>query len=98
MDRSHLDRLTTANTERILRDLTQQQHLHPTRSAADTARLVCEDQGYPRLTGDQALRQLAIDVHTRVGRLSRDQVRSLAGRIESVWQAELTKLIHAQTL
>lgn len=93
MNRSYLDRLTTANSERVLVALTQQQHLHPTRSVAQTARFISEDQGYSDFVADQALRELSMDGHARIGRLSRQQIRSLAARLESVWQAMLGEQI-----
>lgn len=93
MDRSHLDHLTTANTERVLLALTMQQHLHPTRSVAHTVRIICEDQGYSDLVADQALHELSIDGHTRIGRLSRQQIRRLAVRVESAWQSALADRI-----
>lgn len=89
MDRSYLGRLTTANTERVLLALTQQQHLHPARNVAHTVQIICEDQGYSDLVADQVLRKLSIDGHTRIGRLSRQQIRSLAVSLESTWQTAL---------
>ena len=89
MDRSHIDRLIAANTQRVLLALTRQQHLHPTRSVADTARRICRTQGYSDAIGERAINELAIGGHTRVGRLSRQQLTSLANSMESTWQVHL---------
>lgn len=95
MDRSYLDRLTTANSERVLLALTQQQHLHPARSIIDTVRTICETQGFSEFVADQALRELALDARRPIGRLSRHQVRSLAEGMESAWQVQLANRISA---
>ena len=96
MDRRNLARLTTAHSDRLLRVLTQQQHLHPGRSAADTTQYICEHLGYSQFSGDQVFRDLAIDNQTPIGRLSRHQIRSLAIAIESAWQAQLAgRALHA---
>ncbi len=89
MDRSYIDRLITANTQRVLLALTQQQHLHPTRSVSEVARTVCKTEGYSDIIGERAVSGLAIGHHTRIGRLSRQQLRSLADNMESTWQIQL---------
>ncbi|GEM_PF-7019930 len=96
MDRSYLERLTTANSERVLLALTQQQHLHPARSIIGTVRTICETQGFSELVADQALRELAVDTRTSIGRLSRHQVRALADSMETAWQVQLANRISAR--
>jgi hypothetical protein len=89
MDRSYIGRLITANTQRVLLALTQQQHLHPARSVSETAKTVCKTQGYSDLIGERAVSELAVSGQTRIGRLSRQQLTSLANSMESTWQVQL---------
>jgi hypothetical protein len=91
MDRSYLDRLITANSERVLLALTHQQHLHPARSAAEMVQAVCKEQGFTPAIGEHALEQTAVPSQMRAGRLSRQILRDLAQSMESVWQVALSR-------
>ncbi len=83
MDRSHQFSLT-ADAERLLKQLTVQQHLHPAWSVLRVVERVVEDARLDGFAGKRAITEAGVDSHQAVGRLSRAQITTLAMRMESM--------------
>lgn len=80
----------SATHERILRDLTQHQHLHPHAALAETIRAICDRHALPFMVARRALEHAGLPAQQSSGRLSRNQVVHLASGIENAWQSHLS--------
>ena len=93
MNPSYQTAIIPAGSERVLRELTSQQFLHPHRSAAASLEAVCHRQGYDLHLARRALEHSGICPETQAGRLTRDQIRCVAGHLELAWQSHLAKRV-----
>ena len=88
MDRlSFIEHLSAANAERVLAQLTLQQHLRPSISLKGTIERLCHDGGYSAATASVVLSHTTLSPAIAVGRLSRVQIIAVAQRIALAWQA-----------
>jgi hypothetical protein len=65
----------------VLNELTIQQHLHPHRPLGCTLRTVCERRGIANTATTGVLCTLGLSEKTAMGRLSRQQITSVADQV-----------------
>lgn len=88
MDRlSFLDHLAATNAERVLAQLTLQQHLRPSISLKETVERLCHEGGYGAATAASVLSDKTLSPAIAVGRLSRVQITAMAQKIALAWQS-----------
>jgi hypothetical protein len=86
MKRSLVRRLIDADFQNLLDALTTRQHLHPHERLADTLAATVECVGVCPKAVDDAVRWLAVDADTRIGRLRRTELTQLAQSIHRFWR------------
>ena len=97
MNLSNIIRLQKIDSDRILQDLTNRQHLRPHQTLGNALEAASEALGYCPLAAQTALLWLRLDGSATLGRIRRSQLAQLANSIHRFWQQALAKATQSQT-
>jgi hypothetical protein len=89
MDLRNWARLQKVDSDCILQDLTDRQHLRPHQTLAHALEAASASLGFCPHAAETALLWLQLDPGTTLGRLRRTQLAQLANSIHRFWQQAL---------
>ena len=89
MDRSYLRRLRSPDSDDILAELTNRQHMNPHAALADVLAEASRAVGFCPEAATRATGWLELDPGTAVGRLRRTELTQLARCIYRFWRQSL---------
>ena len=97
MKRPLIRRLLNLDFENLLDALTTRQHLNPHEPLADALARTVECVGVCPQAIDEAVRWLALDPSTSIGRLRRTELTQLARSIHRFWRQPQQQPLHRPT-
>jgi len=89
MDRTYLRRLKTPDSDEILNDLTNRQHLFPRRALSQVLAESAEAIGFCPAAAARSVAWLQLDGSAAIGRLRRTELAQLARCVYRFWRQSL---------
>jgi len=90
-------RLQKVDSDCILQDLTDRQHLRPHQTLGQALEAASESLGFCPRAAETAISWLHLDPASTLGRLRRSQLAQLANSIHRFWQQALAMSPQSQT-
>ncbi len=86
MDSYYLRSLMQNHSQRILRSLSDRQHLNPHQSLTRALKAAAEDLGFCPGAAENAMTRLKVSPEQSIGRMRREELSRLAEQINLFWQ------------